>query len=816
MGISASEIQKLYIAYFNRPADPLGLAYWENQAALNGGSTAAIANAFSASAEYKSLYDGKSSAQIVNALYLNLFGRPAEAAGLDFWVTRLDNQTLNVGNIAFAILSGAQNSDRLVVENKATAAAQFTTNVNLPAEITAYSSAAASAIAKAWLAAVTDTPASLNAALSSVDSTIASIVALSAPVSPGGDTPTPLTLTLTAGTDNLTGGEGADLFIASAATLQAGDSLDGRGGFDVLSVTNTATLVGTLTSIEEIRIADFSTLSVTATALGTVAVGHGATTDVGDATLFIDLAFSAAFDLSRITAGQAGTATSATKALYTNKATTASNVTLTGLADNFTGTANADTINGGGGNDTINGAGGTDTINGGAGNDRITYATADADNVNGGADTDTLVVTGGTLTIDLTAAAGAITNFEVIDVSAVTGALVVNVNTNAATTTAFTVTGSSLADTITTGAGNDIISMGLQGQTIAYDTIVAAGGNDTLVMIGNITTGTASQNVIDLSAAGDQLTTVNNNAEGVNQSGFENVSLARIVPGTGVGFTITAHAGGSKIAGTSLGDVITGGAGDDTIYGFSSSDVVNGGGGNNTLVLINNSDTTSLFTMDNVPSSLTIGTDGALTGIQNITLSGTISTTLTLSGQSEAFTISASTATVAETIVAGSGNDTITGSSLADFIEGGLGADTLTGGLGADEFRFGANGSVHGVARDIVTDFAAGIDKLAFATTAVLQAADASPLGAGSNVQQSAGGLVTFHATDNTLALKIAAVQADIQLDAVNSLAFFVDSGNTYVYFAGNATGNADDMIIQLTGVTTLTTITAGATSTIA
>jgi hypothetical protein len=117
---------------------------------------------------------------------------------------------------------------------------------------------------------------------------------------------------------------------------------------------------------------------------------------------------------------------------------------------------------------------------------------------------------------------------------------------------------------------------------------------------------------------------------------------------------------------------------------------------------------------------------------------------------------------------------------------------------------------------DVITDFAANSDRLSFSTTAVLQAADATALAAGSNVQQTAGGLVSLAAADNSLALKIAAIQADTELDAANSLAFFVDGGDSYVYFAGNAAGNADDMIVKLAGVSTLTTITAGATSTIA
>jgi hypothetical protein len=44
----------------------------------------------------------------------------------------------------------------------------------------------------------------------------------------------------------------------------------------------------------------------------------------------------------------------------------------------------------------------------------------------------------------------------------------------------------------------------------------------------------------------------------------------------------------------------------------------------------------------------------------------------------------------------------------------------------------------------------------------------------------------------------------------------FVDGANTYVYYAGALVGNADDQIVQLTGVSGLTTITGGATTIIA
>ena len=101
-------------------------------------------------------------------------------------------------------------------------------------------------------------------------------------------------------------------------------------------------------------------------------------------------------------------------------------------------------------------------------------------------------------------------------------------------------------------------------------------------------------------------------------------------------------------------------------------------------------------------------------------------------------------------------------------------------------------------------------DKMTFAATLSVTA-DPTAAAAGSSVSQNSAGLVTFAAADNTLALKIAAVQADLQLDAAGSVALFTDGSNQYVYFAGAAIGNADDQLIQLTGITTLTTVNGGA-----
>jgi len=271
-----------------------------------------------------------------------------------------------------------------------------------------------------------------------------------------------------------------------------------------------------------------------------------------------------------------------------------------------------------------------------------------------------------------------------------------------------------------------------------------------------------------------------------------------VITGSGVS-TVTATgdaAGAQTINGVGLTTVTaTVAGGGDQVIGTTN--------GNNLVTVTATAQAAGNQTIASTSSSNVTIVASANSGSQTITTAGGNDhvTTTGAAGQSA-------------TIDTGAGNDVIVSSLGNDLITGGTGADTMTGGGGVDTFQFNANGSIIGISMDIITDFnTLGADVLAFGSgTAVLLTADATALVAGANVQTSAGGLVTFHANDNTLALKIAAIEADIQLDAAGSVAMFVHGGNTYVYYAGAAAGNADDQLIQLSGITTLTTIIGGAT----
>ena len=168
-----NDIQKLYVAYFNRPADAAGLAYYEGVLEANKGSAATLAQIsadFAKSTEYTAAFSGKTSAEIVDIIYTNIFGHAADAAGNKFYADNLDAKKVTVANIVQEVAKGAQGTDLIAYNSKVTAAVAFSAAVDTDAEKAGYSGDAANKIAKTFLAGVTDsvtlaaatTPAVLN------------------------------------------------------------------------------------------------------------------------------------------------------------------------------------------------------------------------------------------------------------------------------------------------------------------------------------------------------------------------------------------------------------------------------------------------------------------------------------------------------------------------------------------------------------------------------------------------------------------------------------------------------------------------------
>lgn len=127
------DVQKLYIAYYHRPADPAGLLYWAQQIDAAGGDTTGAVNAFGMAAESQALYGAVTSATIgdvVDKIYMAAFNRLAEQDGKDYWVAQFNAGAITPAGIAVAVIAGAQGGDLTVLNAKLTVANEFTKQVD--------------------------------------------------------------------------------------------------------------------------------------------------------------------------------------------------------------------------------------------------------------------------------------------------------------------------------------------------------------------------------------------------------------------------------------------------------------------------------------------------------------------------------------------------------------------------------------------------------------------------------------------------------------------------------------------------------------
>ena len=110
------EVIKLYVATFNRAPDSGGLNYWLKDSGLN---LSGIAESFFDQPETKALYpDGTSTENFVNSIYLNLFNRNSDNAGLNYWVTELNNKKITRQTFIQTVINGALDDDSKILENK--------------------------------------------------------------------------------------------------------------------------------------------------------------------------------------------------------------------------------------------------------------------------------------------------------------------------------------------------------------------------------------------------------------------------------------------------------------------------------------------------------------------------------------------------------------------------------------------------------------------------------------------------------------------------------------------------------------------------
>ena len=118
-------VQKLYIAYYQRPADPQGLMYWAQKLEESGGNLNAIVHAFANSPEAKELYGGKPTEEVIKEIYEAVFNRAPDPEGLNFYKEKVEKGEFSIEDVMLRVLDGAKGDDATILEKKVAAAEKF-------------------------------------------------------------------------------------------------------------------------------------------------------------------------------------------------------------------------------------------------------------------------------------------------------------------------------------------------------------------------------------------------------------------------------------------------------------------------------------------------------------------------------------------------------------------------------------------------------------------------------------------------------------------------------------------------------------------
>jgi hypothetical protein len=814
-------IQGVYLALFGRPADPLGLAFF-NQATSNGANLTAIGD-LSASAEYQARFAGQSNTQIITAIYRSLFNRDPDLAGLTFFANALANKTLTINNIAIAIYDGAQGSDLTIRNLKEAAANAFTAQIDTVAEINGYAGTAAAQSGAAFIATVTTTAPTAEQVTSAV---AAATVNTGTPGS---------TVALTTAADVLSGTNNNDTFnglIGTGATLSAADTINGLAGTDTLNITYAnaggAVADGTagalLSGIEAINVRNTNATGgngVTINATGLTGISANGAGDVS----FTNVASGVALTANSTTGG-------ALSATYV-AAATAGAIALNSA------TTDALTLAGAGLTTATISTTGTASTTG-----AIDVAAAKTVTINAASNltATSIATTGTTATLTVSGAASSV-NVGTLDTDFTT------VNASGLTAGGLTATMSATATTaITGGGGNDVITTGVALTTGSVD--AGAGTADRLVLAADAHLATAA---LGAKYTNFEVLQVQNGVTG-NLDNISGITAVRLNDGnaTTVLSNLSATQAGAVTVLAGDGAATLGVKGATTV-GQIDTVKLTFNDGNTTLNQDINA-TTSTFTLAGVEnlevtavdqaditqsaatsgalasvkffgagditfvtgdmSSVNFAADGsAATGKLTINATNYATNGVALTGGSAADTLTGSAQ--ADVLNGGAGNDTLNGLAGIDTVNGGEGndtlvvdaatqRDTLTGGAGGDNFKFTAanfadtmktSSGTAGVVR--IADFVTGTDKIVLDDTGAVA----------TSITLASAQTIASAADITAVYAGITAISASVAAGAYSAVVVTVSAGaaaGTYLYVndATAAVAAADDMLINITGIT--------------
>lgn len=471
------------------------------------------------------------------------------------------------------------------------------------------------------------------------------------------------------------------------------------------------------------------------------------------------------------------------------------------------GTAGADSIDGGDGDDLLQGGDGNDALQGGAGDDLL-YGGNGINSLVGGLGDDYYQILGGTDTISENADEG----WDSVQVFSGTSFTLGN-----------NLEGLYLGGRVLSGFGN-ALNNSIYGNefnnvidgSVGIDTMEGGKGNDTYRVDNqsDVVIESNSQHGYDT-----VITSVSYSLDGP----YRLVERLQAQAQNGSALTISVN-----LQGNFLNNHIAGGSGNDTLIGGAGNDTLVGGVGNDTYVvgftgagrledvvtesstIVTEIDTVQLSGSSTNTIAVALSLTNTLANIENIDASGTGSSLLNLTGNSAANAITGNAA--ANNLDGGLGNDTLAGGAGNDTLVGGAGADSLTGGFGMDTFVFASGASGQTTGFDTINDYSKGArftgDLIDYSTDLVRASASPSASATRASVNQTTG-VATFASGSGTT-LGDALADCAAATTAAGQFALFqVDGGGDYYVFISDGTAGvtANDVVVKLTGVTSVTSI---------
>lgn len=103
---------EMYIAYFNRAPDAIGLGFW-GSAVAEGASFESVASLFAIQVETQDMYQADTTnIEFATAIYDNVLGRVPDQEGLEFWVNALDTNAVSRDQFILQVLEGVHASPK--------------------------------------------------------------------------------------------------------------------------------------------------------------------------------------------------------------------------------------------------------------------------------------------------------------------------------------------------------------------------------------------------------------------------------------------------------------------------------------------------------------------------------------------------------------------------------------------------------------------------------------------------------------------------------------------------------------------------------